>query len=80
MNPFRSVAKARAARRRHEQLMAAAGRLISRKITSGFRTPQYEATTADLIALAFGRHQLTIDETEADRYIAAARAEKGVTR
>lgn len=80
MNPFRSTAKARAAKRRHEQLMAAAGHLISREITSGFRTPQYEATAKDLVALAFGRHQLAVDEAEADRYLNAARVEKGVTR
>lgn len=66
--------------RRHRQLMAVANRLIDREASSGYLSPKYEANAKDLVALAFGRHQLTVDEAEADRYLNAARAEKGVTR
>lgn len=71
---------ARAQKRRHTQLRTIAERLVSRQILSGALEPKYTATTGDVIALAFGRHQLTVDEGEAARYLEAARVEKGVTR
>ncbi|MEV6165705.1 hypothetical protein AB0L71_28095 [Streptomyces sp. NPDC052052] len=58
---------------RHARLMRAADSLIYGQDTK-------ELTAADLIALAFGRYQLRIDETEAVDYLNAGLVRRGRTR
>ncbi|MET9016881.1 hypothetical protein ABZX74_39395 [Streptomyces olivaceoviridis] len=54
---------------RHQRLMHLASVLVN-----PFERP---AVAADLVALAFGRHQMEVTEEEAARYLDAARVERG---
>ncbi|MFF3256495.1 hypothetical protein ACFYWP_37190 [Actinacidiphila glaucinigra] len=58
------------ARKRHHLLMRAAFDIVG-ALGAAPTTP------ADLVSLAFGRHRIEIDEEEADRYMRAARVERG---
>lgn len=64
MSILKNRREARRANQRHNHLMRAADHLI-------FGRTNAELTAADLIALAFGRHQYRITETEAVDYLNA---------
>lgn len=64
----------KAADRRHHQLLCAANDVVSRRALLG----QVEHTTpAEIVAIAFGRYELRIDEDEALDYLNAVLAERG---
>jgi len=54
---------------RHQRLLRLAAVLVS--------PLQLPAAPADLVALAFGRHQMEVTEEEAARYLDAARVDRG---
>ncbi|MEU5483508.1 hypothetical protein [Streptomyces mirabilis] len=54
---------------RHQRLLRLASVLVS--------PLQLPATPADLVALAFGRHQMEVTEEEAARYLDAALVDRG---
>lgn len=64
MSKFKKYREARNTNRRHARLMAAADHLI-------YGRNAEEVSAADLIALAFGRHQIRITEAEAVDYLNA---------
>ena len=73
MSKFEKYREARRAHRRHTRLMRAADHLI-------FGKPDAQLAAADLIALAFGRHQLRITEAEAVDYLNAGLVRRDRTR
>jgi hypothetical protein len=66
---FAKKRQQRAEKLRHQQLLDAA-----KKLVDPFEQP---ASPADLVALAFGRHQMEVTEEEAARYLDAARVAQG---
>ncbi|MEW9521780.1 hypothetical protein [Streptomyces tubercidicus] len=72
-------------RQRHQKLMRVAHSLLSaavvrRREASLYHTPTpADVTAQDVIAYAFGRHQLNVDLEEAQRYLNAARVSRGET-
>ncbi|GGV13741.1 hypothetical protein [Streptomyces spectabilis] len=65
----------RAAAVRHRQLLDTAERVVRRHILEG--QSGSDATPAEMVALAFGRLALHIDEDEARDYLNAVLVERG---
>ncbi|QHC33912.1 hypothetical protein [Streptomyces sp. HF10] len=64
---------------RHQRLMRLASVLVDRTILASVLVSSVgrPANPADLVALAFGRHQMEVTEEEAARYLDAALVERG---
>ncbi|MER5211975.1 hypothetical protein ABT063_15680 [Streptomyces sp. NPDC002838] len=71
---LKKIRAQRAEDRRHRQLMHAAQHVISRRALD---SDIAQATPAEVVALAFGRHALRIEDTEALDYLNAVLAERG---
>ncbi|MEU0587246.1 hypothetical protein [Streptomyces sp. NPDC006132] len=71
---LKKIRARKAADRRHRQLLRAANHVVSRRALNG----QIEqADPAEIIAIAFGRYELRIDDDEALDYLNAVLAERG---
>ncbi|MEW2272157.1 hypothetical protein [Streptomyces griseofuscus] len=70
---FKSTGRRRAFHQ-HQRLMRVAFKVVSRHAICG---DSNTASTAEIVALAFGEHQLRITETEALNYLNAALADRG---
>lgn len=71
---LKKIRARQAAGRRHRQLMRAASDVVRRHYLLG---EAENATPAEIVAVAFGRHELRIDVDEALDYLNAVLAERG---
>lgn len=71
---LKKIRAKQATARRHRQLLRAASDVVSRHSLLG-ETPN--ADPAEIVAVAFGRHELRIDADEALDYLNAVLAERG---
>ncbi|RSN13762.1 hypothetical protein DMH25_08205 [Streptomyces sp. WAC 01325] len=71
---FKDIRARKAADRRHRQLLRAANDVVSRRSLAGTID---DIDPAEIVAIAFGRHELRIDVDEALDYLNAILAERG---